>query len=279
MKLLHQNPFRTHIDAIRTLADAGIRPPAEWQTLADRWDDFTTISGHTASTKLTDAIVNGGKADIDTLYALSLAETLATAPARAEIRNRIEAATLRKLRAIYQPHAIPNFNKAADIFDSAANRLTAASKLADAEADADTIVNADDTVRAAWSDALIAARQIDAALLVLVAAAGLAGLTINSPESMIALTVNTGTVKRRQVWAAYESTGRCGRWSALLAAGCTIQANRDIDNFEMYLRPLPMETKHIATGRGSYRRVVVDPEEPGTDVNTPKPPIAATVLH
>lgn len=264
---LYSNHFHNHVDAIRRLADAGITPPAEWQKLANRWSAFREHSGDTARAKLTNAIVEGSKADIDVLYALAIAETLSNPTAKAAVRNGIEAAVLRRMRDLYAPHAEANYTQVADLFDSAATKLTDAAELVDVEAAADTIVTASDQVRTAWSDALLAARELDAAVPLLVAAASLAGQNVTGAEALLSLTFNPGAAKRRLVWQAHDAEpGRCGRWSAMLAAGCTIRANRNLTEVEPYRRPKPLEERHIKTGRGSYTRVIVDPEEEPTEV-------------
>lgn len=268
--MLYDNPFRSHTDKVELLTAAGIAAPAEWTTVRNRFAAFTEHPGSRAQQSLTDAIVNGTDADTGTLYALALAEASADPPTRAAVRNQVEAAVLTRLRELYRPSAVSNYLQAADTFDAIAAKLTAAAKAVNITADAETIVNANDKQRTAWTSALLAARELDATVPLLTAAAHLAGLTVNTVEATFALTIDPGNTTRRAAWTAHDTaSGRCGKWAALLAAGCTIRAHRQLDAFEPYRRPAPMQEQWETVGRGRHRRVMVDPEE-----QQPEPPAA-----
>jgi hypothetical protein len=77
----------------------------------------------------------------------------------------------------------------------------------------------------------------------------------------LALTVDPSSLHRRKVWECWETTeGRCGRWSALAALGARLRA-ADLDGFEAYRRPKPMEVKQIRVGPGIWQVLQVDPED------------------
>src|SRR5262249_22528557 len=82
---------------------------------------------------------------------------------------------------------------------------------------------------------------------------------------LIALSVNVTDQHRRRVWEAWESTGGCGRWSALHAAGLAIRAlpADQLDAFEPYRSPKPLQEQLVPISpMGTYENVVVDPEDP-----------------
>lgn len=268
--MLYANPLYTHKTSVATLTSVGIEPPAEWLELAARFSDFAELPGDAALGLLTDAIVNGTKADTGTLWALAIAESQNNPQSTAAVRNHVQAAVVRRLHELYAQSAMTNFTKVCDMFDAAAKRLTAAAKVVDIDSDAERVVNADDKVRTAWSDALMAARELDKLVAVLAAAAELAGANVRTPEALFALTIDPGTVKRRTAWEAHDSEpGRCGKWNALLAAGCTIRAHRKLDTLQPYRRPQPMQEKWVQLSRGTHQRVMVDPEEQQHDEPAP----------
>jgi hypothetical protein len=69
---------------------------------------------------------------------------------------------------------------------------------------------------------------------------------------------------RRRSWDAWHADGRCGRWSALVAAGVELRAlpaSRQA-NFQVYHAPEPLVEKWVPCDGppGTVRRVMVDPE-------------------
>ena len=82
----------------------------------------------------------------------------------------------------------------------------------------------------------------------------------NAVKSSTSLTVDANGLHRRRVWEAFEETGgRTGRWGALRALGARIRA-ADLDSYEPYRKPKPMEVKQIRHGIG-VRQILVDPED------------------
>jgi hypothetical protein len=252
--------FDAHVNAVHMLADAGVEPPAEWLHAEGRWEVFHRL-GDSSRIQLGFAIADGGDADIDVLFALSLAEAASTPQTQAAVRNQVQAAVHAKMQRIYNTVAPLHYARVADLFDTAATKLTEAAKLVDVELQADQIVHADQNVRNAWSQSLVAAHELDALAPVLAAAATLAGLHADTKETLITLTVNPGEIKRRALWAIWEGQpGRCSIWGKLLAEGCTIRAHRDLNELEPYRRPMAMERRQARGDVGIYY-VDWDPEE------------------
>lgn len=256
---MYGNPFRDHVTAVRTLDAAGIPAPKAWTELHTRF----TADTPSALDRYCDAVVTGDrKADLTVLRALALGETAAAPTHRATVDNALRAHVLRALRALYRPAQFENYTVAATLFDGAATAFTAAAGRIDPEAAAEELITAPEPQRQAWTAALLAAHNLDATLPVLAAAADLAGVPIRTPEATIALTVDATGVHRRRLWESWDSVGhRCGRWSALLAAGATLRALPDLANFQSYRRPEPMQEQWVSVGRGASQRRVVDPED------------------
>lgn len=259
MAAVFTNPYREHVDAVERLAAVGVHPPQPWQELRARWAD-TDIVTESAVDRYADAIVTGAAEDLATLHTLALAEAAATPQSRAAITGAVQQRVLRKLRTIYAANADSNYRKVAALFDKAAATFGKCAAVVDPETDAADLVQADDRTRKAWVDALLAARELDALLPVLASAAALAGARTGSAEAKLALSVDTRGLHRRAVWTAFDSSGRCGRWSAI-AAITQIRALPDLAELEPYRRAVPMQEKHLKVGRGMYRKVVVDPED------------------
>jgi len=259
---VYDDSLHTHIAAVEHLADHGIPAPADWQALRDRWQSAAEGHDGGAQAALNTAIVTGDtKADLPVLTALALAEAQATPVHRATVRNALAAAIYPRLCELYATVAVKNYTTAAQRFDKAAQRFTKAAEIVDPEADPTSMVTADDRTRKAWTDALIAARELDAAEPVLAVAAELCGTPTGAPEQRLPLTIDPGTAHRRRLWEAFDSTGRCGRWPALHRLGATIRALPDPGTLEPYRRPLPLEVRQERV-KGPYvgiRQVTVDP--------------------
>lgn len=255
----HRDPYLAHISAVDTLVAAGIAAPPEWTALRGRWDDFVTTDSPVAQ-RLTSAILNGTEAELPVLRALALAEEAAGPTHVAAINNRARVSVTRRLRELYSPVAQQNYQAIAARFDRQAAEFTTAASVIDPEAPADTVVTADAKIRKAWTDSLLAAQQLTQLIPVLQAAAELAGHPAATAESVLPLVCDPGQAHRRRVWEAWESNGRCGRWSALNAVGVSIRAAQLAD-LAPYRKPRPMEEQWVQVDRGQHRRIIVDPED------------------
>jgi hypothetical protein len=204
------------------------------------------------------------------LWAHALAETAATVfpPVSAQVEAHVAGMVEAELRRLYGGHAKDNYGKAKARFDAVAADFVAAAQTVDIEAPAADVVGWDDAQRAAWTAAATLATQIDAELPILTTAASLAGVKdVDTDPVVLALCIDTSGAaadRRRPLWAAWDdATGRrCGRWSALHAAGLTIRAC-DLGAFAAYRRPEPIQRLMVPARNapvGVYEERTWDPE-------------------
>ena len=207
-----------------------------------------------------DAVIAGIE-DTASLRAQALAEASALPPAHVTVEASVKTAVLARLRDIYAPVARPNYERLAAGFDETAHKFTAAAAVIDPEESAEALVHAPEKLRKSWSAAEQLAHQLSEQSTGLAAAANLCGIPTAAQEALIALTVDAAGLHRRRVWEAWNTTGtRTKRWGALVALGARIRA-ADLDGFEPYRQPMPMETKQILVARGAVRFEQVDPED------------------
>ena len=255
-----QDPLDAHLQAVDAVAGAGASAalPQEWIDLRARLERFLT-EGSPITQRLADAVIAGTQ-DTTSLRALALAEVSAMPPAHATIDAVVKHAALAKLRDIYAPIAVPNYQRLAADFDGIATKFASAANIIDPEEPAERLVHASDRLRKAWSDAEKFAHQLTEMMTALAAAANLCGIPIATQEELLALVCDPAGLHRRRVWEAWDSTGRAGRWAALVALGATIRAH-DLDAFEPYRQPRPMEVRQIPVARGAVRFEQIDPED------------------
>lgn len=247
-----------------------VAPPGEWVELRERFDGFAAMNS-TAADSLTEAVLTGDSAAVATLRPLAMAEAAAAAQptAMAKVVNTVKAAVGERLQHIYQQHTEDIYSRIADEFDGAAERFVKAAAVVDPEASAETVVSATNKERAAWADQPALAAELDRLLPALVASARLCGMSGHDALLPLPLTVNTEGHHRRVVWTAWDSDGRCGRWSAIVAAGVQLRAARDPQAVQDYRRPKPF-IERIETRDGTDWVVWDDPEDEG--YVEPEPP-------
>jgi hypothetical protein len=255
-----------HLNRVECLAIAGISPPPEWDSLRERLTDYQRLPLKAAD-RLVAAVVAPTKgADVTELHALALAET-ASPPQQAEVDNQVTAAVEHRLLEIYSKVAQANYKKAAASFDAIAKNLARAVSTVDPETPAAVMARVDtpDEHRRAWSDAETAAHQLTALVELLIAAAELAGTTIDLVEGVPALCVDFGSLHRRRAWEAWETGNdtRTQRWGAVTKLGATIRAC-PLDEFQPYRRPALKELRQEqvpGAPRGTIRQYEYDPED------------------
>lgn len=269
--------FTHHRTLIAAITDAGIPPPPRWTELNDQLDAYLALPD-TAAQRLADAVVNPAKnTDLTVLRALALTEQ-SVAPERLAVVNRIVVEAVEQaMTDAYAPVAQKNYRLLADRFTALGATFTELAATVDPEAEPRDMVQADDDRRQAWVRAEITAAELDRQLLPLAAAAQLAGIRLGAPNrnapgswneppapgALLALTVHTDGIHRRRMWEAWQSTGRCGRWTALVALGAQIQAH-PLDGFEHYREPRPLiyrQQQVPGAPRGDIENVVLDPED------------------
>ena len=96
-------------------------------------------------------------------------------------------------------------------------------------------------------------------------AARLAGVNINDETMRLPMAANLGTLHRRRVWEAWRTTtGRGGRWHALVKAGATLKAPATVTDLAPYREPEPLQVRQVRISSYplvGYKRVEIDPED------------------
>ncbi|MGP5252670.1 hypothetical protein ACTXM8_10375 [Brachybacterium alimentarium] len=245
---------------VQFIAKHGGDTPAAYTDALKRWKAWGELANTDPVKRLRDAYRAG--ADTDTLAVLHTAALAARAVSdrdKAEIRQAPEADALAALRTAYKPAAVKNYAAFRDQFNTAAAGLEDAADTVDIITDAEDLITADDTERQAWADAAQHADKLEQLVDVLAHTAALAGLTTHTDEAVFGLTAQVpDDVTRREAWDAWDSTGRCGRWGALIAAGVTITAP-DLDDFTPYRKAKPLQRYYDKT-TGKLTRTI-DPED------------------
>ena len=275
--------FAKHIEMVRVVADAGVELPAEWLALSRRLDDYQALES-TAAQRLAAQVVDPQKGvDMTLLRALALAE-LTEAPGNVAAMNReVNTAVETRMLEIYGGAAAGIYGEVAAKFDSAASELMACASVVDVNADPALLIAApDEDQRQAWLSAAVAAAHCDALLGPLVAAAQLSGAKMDRADpnlaqqwwsaplhvgAVIALCVDTTGLKVRDLYAAWDAEGRCGRFGALAKMGAQLRA-APLDA----LTPLPdlQPLRHrqvplMGAPRGYVRIETTDPHETITE--------------
>lgn len=274
---LYRSPQHGFEQRLRQVA-AVVDLPADLAALRDRAKAFNRAPGTPMLDRLTRALIDGDtKADLDLIWACALAE-IAGAGAHNDTREAIRAAMNRELRDRYAPHAISIYQSVAALFDAAATKLTASAAAVDIEAHPEAVLGARDTARRAYLDAPALAAELTRLLPALKSAAVLAEVCDDNADHDLALAVDPAELPRRDVWTAWDTEAteaaaerraaggspftttpvtrsRCGRWGALLAAGCTLRACPP-EAFTAYHRPGPMVEVVENTAGGPQRRLV-----------------------
>jgi hypothetical protein len=282
--------FTRHRDTVAAVTAAGVQPPARWRELDAALTTYTA-SEFTAAQRLADQIVRPVKSvDVAALRAMAIAEALATPGALATVQGAVVSALHAAMLEAWAVCADNAYRQIADQFNAAADLFVAAAQTADPDAAAAEMVAADEPVRQSWLTCAVQSARLDELVLPLCYSAELTGLPITdaderiaqqwwladvADEAVIPLVCDPGSLHRRRVWEAYENTtGRTGRWGALVAVGATIRAPLSLDGFERYRRPKPVthHQRQIAGApRGYVENVESDPED--ADYRTMLPPI------
>lgn len=245
---------------IATVTNAGGTTTKEYDRIITRWNDYTTQPS-TAQQQLTAAILGKDAPErIAELNALALAE-LANQVDRASVLNAVANEVYPALRNEYAKTAAANYKTLAAKFNTTAQTLTEAMDTVDIETAPEHLMSGTEEQRNAWAHAPALAASLTSQVHNLAEAARLAGLTIQGADGTLPLTVDPGTLHRRRVWEAWENTtGRAGKWGAVVNLGATIEAPA-LEEYKHYRRPAPIETRYEQIGRGTHRPVEIDPED------------------
>lgn len=252
---------------VATVTNAGGTTTKEYDRILARWIAYNEQPG-TAQQQLTAAILGKETPErIAELNALALAE-LAGHVNRATVINEVASAVYPALRNEYAKTAEANYETLAAKFNDTARTLADAMDAVDIEAAPEHLMSGTDQQRNAWAHAPALAASLTSQVPALAEAARLAGAPIQGADGTLPLTVDPGNLHRRRVWEAWENTtGRAGKWGALITLGATIEA-ATLDSYTHYRRPAPIETRYEQVGPGMHRPVEIDPEDHEHDLDT-----------
>ena len=249
-----------HRTRVGRIAENGGTVPTAYRTAEQRFDAWIEASTASPMTALAAAYADGAdEGTLATLRAAALLAETATAPQLATVRNSVAPAAYAALRAAYAPQAAKNYSKLAEQYDAAVAEFVRLAGIIDPETDAKSLVSADEETRRAWLEAEMVAGKLDALTSILADAAILAGVNVNGKPALIGLLTDPKSAHRRRVYEAWNSNGRCGRWSALVALNVDLRA-ADLDEHTPYREPRPLEVQHIR-GNIGVRSVTIDPED------------------
>jgi hypothetical protein len=281
---------KRHRDTVAAVTAAGVEQPARWRELDAALTAYTATE-FTAAQRLADQIVRPVKSvDVAALRALAIAEALATPGAIATVQGAVVSAVHAAMLEAWSVCADNAYRQIAVEFNAAADLFVAAAQVANPAAAATDMVAADEPVRQSWLTCAVQSARLDELVLPLCYSAELTGLRITAAdeqlaelwwqadvadEAVIPLICDTGSLHRRKVWEAYESTtGRTGRWGFLTSIGATIRAPLSLDGFERYRRPKPIihrQRQILGAPLGYIENVAQDPED--ANYRTMLPPI------
>lgn len=243
------SPLARHLTDTDIVIAAGAAMPASWTALRDRHAQPLDSS---MSRRYVEAVLTGA-GDLLALRTAAIAEVVAmnNQPAQAAIANVLDSAVAGELTAIYAPVGPGVYEHCADRFATAAAKFAKACATVDLEGDPASLITGSQAQRTQWAEGSVLARELDVALDSMAAAARLAGVEtpLVTNDDMIALAVDdtTGTA-RRELWAAWDSRGRTGRWAAV-AAIATIRPT-PLDKIVHIERPPAMATRQVRRGIG-----------------------------
>lgn len=241
------------VDAL--LAEDGCGVSDEFRKVRVGWEAVRAGSDQQAAEQaIIDAAVLGDEQGVrDALGAYKLT----TINPQTSWREHVARACRGALKRAYAETAEANFEAIKTRFDRAASELHKAAAVVDLATPPESIIGKSRAERQAWMDATEVAKQLDDLLVVLTAAASLAGVDTKPPGARLALVVDAGSAHRRRVWEAWESPHR---WAALARVeGVTITA-AELAGFEPLAEPRLMQTVQVKGGMG-VRMVQVDPED------------------
>lgn len=245
---------------ISTVEEAGGKFSDEYHRLKRRLAECDPGS-ISAATRYAEAVVSDtSPEDVAQWGALAIAQAGSNPVQEATVRNELQRALEPLLQAAINETAHDNYLLFRKRFDKAAVAFTKAHTIVSATTNPGLLIGAPDATRRAWQDGQTQSAELTALLEPLRAAAALAGVNV---RNMLGLVVDADGLHRRRVWEAWNDPDR---WTALLTLGATI-ATVDLEDYEHYPEPRPMEHKTVRSGIG-WRQIEVDPEDPDTGDDT-----------
>lgn len=289
------------LQLVAAVASAGLPPPPAYTALLDRYgrvQAFAISDQRVMAARLSDAVLSGGDADVEGLFAAALSERFSTgselqAGLLSEVRDRVQG----ELGAIVRPNARKNYVTLAGRFDAAATGFTKCAAIIPPDTAPDLVINQKSKVLEAWRDAERYAAQLDELLESLSCASELvrgvdqpSGLGRDRNYYLLPLCCDVEDIHRRLAWHAWIGQpaprpvgvltreqleqkpaeplhNRCGRWARMIGVGAVIRAHPDPSSLELFdmLKPVGVELVQTAPHKRAY--VQVDPEG---DISAPR---------
>lgn len=241
--------YQDHIDAVQFVRAVGGTVSKQWIEIDSRYESFLYRQANPMS-DLMDAILAGkNETELNRRYLDVLVDAVAGVNGTAansvagtaenviktEVRRRVGA----QLIQAYKETATKNITVIGERFDSEYARFVELADTINPELPAEKLVGIDMEQQKAWLEAAEIAASLDKLLRALRAAVVLAGGRIGTNDAMIGLVCPTDAtgMARRAVWAAWDTAGRCSRWSALAKAEIAVAAVKSRAEYKQYGRP------------------------------------------
>ncbi|PPJ03334.1 hypothetical protein C5E51_28090 [Nocardia nova] len=262
--------YQEHLDAVAIVRAQGGTVSKKWTEIDSRYEAFQYRQSSPID-DLYDAIVSGAdEATLNRKYSDVVADTVASVDGTAkyvsgtaesvikgEVRRRIAVALIKE----YATTAEANIQTIADQFDTAYARFLELASAIDPETPPERLVGQPMEVQTAWLESAEVSARLETLLRALKAAVGLAGVHNLNNDAEVSLVAPTDAVgmHKRAVWDAWNTDGRCGRWSALAAADIEVRAIRSAGEFKRLAKPqITFVTE--ATPTGGMRQWAADAE-------------------
>jgi hypothetical protein len=240
--------FTTALTTISQVPGAEI-PPGVTEVM-DRYAAFIE-RGNNVADRVAAEVVEPTGADLALLRAAALAEETGRGDAIASVNQVVQDAALHHAKKEYAPAAAGNYRITGRAFDSTAKDFVDLAKVINPEAKPEVLADGTAAQVEAYRAQPAKAGQLEARMSELAAAAVLSGArgdimyflaSVDEPTVglQISLVAETKDCHRRQIRTGWDAKGRCGRWSALLAAGAKIRATDNPLAIEPYAPPSPL---------------------------------------
>jgi hypothetical protein len=253
-------------DIATVLSVPGTTVPVEYETVLAGWKHANAVRHAPLEERIADVEATLLTGDGDAITrALREYEATRALKGDFDLFKRLERTIMHRLRSAYASVAATNYATVAAAWQATADELTAAVQKVKPSAPVGDVLRAPAAVRTAWEVAPALADDLSRLAPILRTAARLAGVEVNDPslradDAILSLTVDPGTLHRRRVWEAWDTTThRAGRWGALLELGAALRVP-ELDSVAAYRRPRPIETRYERTRLG-FTPYQYDPED------------------
>ncbi|RBO88777.1 hypothetical protein [Nocardia puris] len=264
--------YATHTDNARLVATNGGTLSKEWLAIDANYEAFRYRQVSFVH-DLTHAVINGeDEATLNQLHTLAIASAMGGQQGtdRYSVAGTAEALIDREVRqqvtnALVQEYAktgAQNFKAVGARLLDKITELKVLSDVVDIDADPSALVGQPMKIQQAWMQAGDIVNGIDKAFAAFQAAAALEGRVLTRNDQAIGLVCpTTGTgAERRELWDAWDSDKRTGRWGALIKAGIDLKPISSVREYTAYDRPTS-EWKTVQAEWGGMQQFLVDSED------------------